>query len=62
MLYAPPARIEQEVATILAGFGKGTGHVFLILGTVFIKMFHQRMLEHLLMRFTVYRSLIISIQ
>ena len=28
MLYAPPARIEQEVATILAGFGKGTGHVF----------------------------------
>lgn len=28
MLYAPPARIEQEVADILAGFGQGTGHVF----------------------------------
>ncbi|MBU3023602.1 uroporphyrinogen decarboxylase [Aestuariibacter sp. A3R04] len=28
MLYAPPARIEQEVATILAGFGEGSGHVF----------------------------------
>lgn len=28
MLYAPPARIEQEVETILAGFGKGNGHVF----------------------------------
>ncbi|GKV96863.1 uroporphyrinogen decarboxylase [Pectobacterium aroidearum] len=28
MLYADPARIEQEVASILAGFGKGNGHVF----------------------------------
>ena len=29
MLYAQPARIEEEVATILAGFGQGgTGHVF----------------------------------
>lgn len=28
MLYASPARIEQEVATILEGFGEGTGHVF----------------------------------
>ncbi|ATA25698.1 uroporphyrinogen decarboxylase [Brenneria goodwinii] len=28
MLYAPPARIEQEVAAILAGFGQGSGHVF----------------------------------
>lgn len=28
MLYANPARIEQEVETILQGFGSGTGHVF----------------------------------
>lgn len=28
ILYAPPARIEQEVATILEGFGQGEGHVF----------------------------------
>ena len=28
MLYAPPARIEEEVQTILAGFGQGSGHVF----------------------------------
>ncbi|STQ78321.1 Uroporphyrinogen decarboxylase [Hafnia alvei] len=28
MLYAPAARIEQEVSTILDGFGEGTGHVF----------------------------------
>ena len=28
MLYAQPARIEEEVATILAGFGQGEGHVF----------------------------------
>lgn len=28
MLYAPPARIEEEVQTILDGFGKGSGHVF----------------------------------
>ena len=28
MLYAPPARIEQEVGDILAGFGEGSGHVF----------------------------------
>lgn len=28
MLYAPPARIEEEVASILAGFGHGEGHVF----------------------------------
>ncbi|ELM3659917.1 uroporphyrinogen decarboxylase [Edwardsiella piscicida] len=27
LLYAPPARIEQEVATILADFGQGEGHV-----------------------------------
>lgn len=28
MLYAPPARIEQEVETILSGYGAGSGHVF----------------------------------
>ncbi|MTB46607.1 uroporphyrinogen decarboxylase [Providencia sp. wls1950] len=28
MLYASPARIEQEVQHILAGFGQGEGHVF----------------------------------
>ncbi len=28
MLYAPIPRIQQEVETILAGFGEGTGHVF----------------------------------
>lgn len=28
MLYAPASRIEQEVQTILDGFGSGTGHVF----------------------------------
>ncbi|MDF0535150.1 uroporphyrinogen decarboxylase [Shewanella yunxiaonensis] len=28
MLYAPIPRIEEEVATILAGFGEGNGHVF----------------------------------
>lgn len=28
MLYAPPQRIEEEVSTILKGFGEGTGHVF----------------------------------
>lgn len=28
MLYAPPERIEQEVQSILAGFGQGPGHVF----------------------------------
>ncbi len=28
MLYAPPQRIREEVASILAGFGKGEGHVF----------------------------------
>ncbi|GAB3013802.1 uroporphyrinogen decarboxylase [Bowmanella dokdonensis] len=28
MLYAPPARIEEEVQQILAGFGQGSGHVF----------------------------------
>lgn len=28
VLYASPDRIQQEVATILAGFGSGTGHVF----------------------------------
>lgn len=28
MLYAPPARIEQEVQHILAGFGQGEGHIF----------------------------------
>ena len=28
MLYAPAPRIEQEVQTILDGFGKGPGHVF----------------------------------
>ncbi|MBJ7224082.1 MULTISPECIES: uroporphyrinogen decarboxylase [unclassified Brenneria] len=28
MLYASPVRIEQEVASILAGFGQGDGHVF----------------------------------
>jgi uroporphyrinogen decarboxylase len=28
MLYASPERIREEVASILAGFGHGTGHVF----------------------------------
>ncbi len=28
MLYASPARIREEVATILAGYGHGPGHVF----------------------------------
>ncbi len=28
MLYATPARIREEVASILAGFGQGNGHVF----------------------------------
>ena len=28
ILYAPKARIRQEVADILAEFGQGTGHVF----------------------------------
>jgi len=28
MLYAPIPRIEEEVASILAGFGEGSGHVF----------------------------------
>ncbi len=28
ILYAPAARIEQEVGLILEGFGKGSGHVF----------------------------------
>ncbi|WP_411359600.1 uroporphyrinogen decarboxylase [Pseudidiomarina salilacus] len=28
VLYAPPARIEDEVATILASYGQGHGHVF----------------------------------
>jgi uroporphyrinogen decarboxylase len=28
MLYASPARIREEVATILAGYGHGSGHVF----------------------------------
>jgi uroporphyrinogen decarboxylase len=28
MLYAPAPRIEEEVNTILKGFGEGTGHVF----------------------------------
>jgi uroporphyrinogen decarboxylase len=28
VLYASPARIQQEVKTILGGFGAGTGHVF----------------------------------
>ena len=28
ILYAPKARIEQEVKDILAGFGHGEGHVF----------------------------------
>ncbi|BDH47577.1 uroporphyrinogen decarboxylase [Salmonella enterica subsp. enterica serovar Choleraesuis] len=28
ILYAPPQRIEQEVASILEGFGSGEGHVF----------------------------------
>lgn len=28
VLYAPPARIEQEVRSILADFGNGSGHVF----------------------------------
>lgn len=37
MLYAPPARIEEEVATILAGFG-GAKAMSLTSGTEFIRM------------------------
>lgn len=43
MLYAPPARIEEEVATILAGFGHGEGHVF-NLGHGIHQMCRQNML------------------
>lgn len=42
MLYAPPARIEEEVATILAGFGQGEGHVF-NWATAFIRTSRQNM-------------------
>ena len=28
MLYASPDRIREEVKTILAGFGNGSGHIF----------------------------------
>jgi uroporphyrinogen decarboxylase len=28
MLYASPDRIRQEVSSILAGYGSGTGHIF----------------------------------
>jgi uroporphyrinogen decarboxylase len=28
MLFASPERIREEVASILAGFGHGSGHVF----------------------------------
>lgn len=28
VLYGPPERIEEEVASILAGFGHGAGHIF----------------------------------
>lgn len=28
ILYASPARIEEEVKTILASYGQGDGHVF----------------------------------
>jgi uroporphyrinogen decarboxylase len=28
MLYASPKRIREEVATILASYGQGSGHVF----------------------------------
>jgi len=28
MLFASPARIREEVASILAGFGRGSGHIF----------------------------------
>ena len=37
MLHAPPARIEEEVTSIFAGFGHGEGHVFNNLVTAFIK-------------------------
>lgn len=46
VLYAPPARIEQEVSTILASFGQGEGHVF-NLATGFTKMYLQHMPVHL---------------
>ena len=28
VLYAKPARIREEVASILASYGEGTGHIF----------------------------------
>ncbi len=28
ILYAKPERIEEEVKTVLASYGKGNGHVF----------------------------------
>lgn len=46
MLYAPPARIEDEVATILAGFGQGEG-TSLTLDMASIRMCRQNMLAHL---------------
>lgn len=46
MLYAPPARIEDEVATILAGFGQEKG-TSLTLDMASIRMCRQNMLAHL---------------
>lgn len=51
MLYAPPARIEEEVATILAGFG-GVKATSLILDTASTRMCRRSTRAHLLMRYT----------
>jgi uroporphyrinogen decarboxylase len=40
MLYAPPARIEEEVSTILSGFGQGKA-TSLTSATAFIRMCRQ---------------------
>lgn len=46
MLYAPPARIEEEVATILAGFG-GAKAMSLTSGTAFIRTSTRNMRAYL---------------
>lgn len=51
MLYAQPARIEEEVASILAGFGQGKG-TCLTSGTVSIRTFRQSTLARLWRRCT----------
>lgn len=49
ILYAPPARIEEEVATILAGFGQGKG-MYSTWGMAFIRMCLPNMRACLLTR------------